>query len=195
MESHAHVQDAFAHDPEVHALRLQVVHTTRVGKLVVILNFFDYAASKGRDVARVVPCRHLAFFFNVEYNTVFFSQGSTRKMATLQALLDALNGQHRDPRLAQPQTCALCGANPDDLRAVLDREAKQQKINANQQEFLKMYARDCDELARKLAQAQDAIEEKEKQMQVMQKQRAEDIALLKKAMHELERARDAMKPA
>jgi hypothetical protein len=121
-------------------------------------------------------------------------------MASLQALLDALNGCARmdprvDPRVEkQIQTCALCGANPSDLQAVLDRESKQQNIHSGQQRLLEMYARDCDGLTRKLAEANAQLEAKDKQLQAMHSQREDDVALLKRAMRELERARDVMRP-
>jgi hypothetical protein len=128
---------------------------------------------------------------------VFLRKQGVQDMATLKALLDTLNhvGQQQamDPRTArQLKTCSLCGANSSDLQAVLDREAKQQNIHSGQQRLLEVYARDCDGLTRRLAAAHEAIEDKDRLLAAMQRQREEDVALLKRAMHELERARDLM---
>ena len=119
----------------------------------------------------------------------------------LQVLTNAAEPRPVDPRVVQ--ACALCGTNPLEASAARERELKTQNILSGNQRLTDMYAKESADLARKLAEAQDDNERKDRELAEARaaiQDRDRELAHwrarrdeIEQVMAQLEHARDSLK--
>lgn len=113
-------------------------------------------------------------------------------MSRLSELLQTLTNT-ADPRVTQ--ACALCGSNPSESSAARDCELKTQNILAGTQRLAEMYAQESASLARRLADAVEDNEKKDRELAELRAQNQEFLhrrAELEMVMAELVHARDSL---